>query len=144
MPESWKKLIWKENGERRKVILYNTTLHAFLENSEKMLIKMAEVISFFTKDKSKEVILWWRPHPLLEETIASMRPELLEIYQKLVREYRSGEYGIYDDTPDLHRAIAETDAYYGDWSSLVSLYEVTGKPIMIQNTSELGTEGDTQ
>ena len=37
------------------------------------------------------------------------------------------------DTADLHRAIALSDAYYGDWSSVVSLYEKTGKPILIQN-----------
>jgi len=38
-----------------------------------------------------------------------------------------------DDSKDLHRAIAWTDAYYGDGSSLVSMYSVTGKPIMLQN-----------
>jgi len=42
-------------------------------------------------------------------------------------------WGIFDDTPDLHRALAWTDAYYGDSSSLVALYEYTKKPIMIQS-----------
>lgn len=42
-------------------------------------------------------------------------------------------WGIYDDTPDIDRAIALSDAYYGDMSSVVELYKVTGKPIMIQN-----------
>ena len=55
-------------------------------------------------------------------------------YLKIVEEYRSENWGIYDDTPDLHRAIAVSDAYYGDISSLVDLYRLTGKPIMIQST----------
>ena len=33
----------------------------------------------------------------------------------------------------MNRAIAVSDAYYGDQSSLVALYRKTGKPIMIQN-----------
>ena len=34
---------------------------------------------------------------------------------------------------ELDRAIALSDAYYGDPSSVVHLYKQTGKPIMIQN-----------
>jgi hypothetical protein len=33
----------------------------------------------------------------------------------------------------LHRAIAECDAYYGDWSSLIALFGMTGKPILMQS-----------
>lgn len=40
---------------------------------------------------------------------------------------------IYDDSADLHRAIALSDAYYGDYSSLVALYKATNKPLMLQN-----------
>jgi len=28
--------------------------------------------------------------------------------------------------------MALSDMYYGDWSSVVTLYRVTGKPLMIQ------------
>ncbi|WMJ90207.1 hypothetical protein [Anaerocolumna sp. MB42-C2] len=39
---------------------------------------------------------------------------------------------IYDDSPDLHRVIAMSDAYYGDASSVMTLYQKTGKPIIYQ------------
>lgn len=39
---------------------------------------------------------------------------------------------ILDLSSDLHRAIAISDAYYGDPSSVVELYKKTGKPIMIR------------
>ena len=42
-------------------------------------------------------------------------------------------YGIFDDTADVHRAIALSDAYYGDKGSVAVLYKETGKPCMIQN-----------
>ncbi|HBA50321.1 MAG TPA: hypothetical protein DCZ91_21515 [Lachnospiraceae bacterium] len=37
-----------------------------------------------------------------------------------------------ENSPDMDRAIAVSDAYYGDHSSIVWLYRQTGKPIMIQ------------
>ena len=40
---------------------------------------------------------------------------------------------IYDDSADLDRAIVVSDAYYGDASSIVQLFQKTRKPIMIQN-----------
>jgi hypothetical protein len=48
-------------------------------------------------------------------------------------QYLAEGWGIYDDTADLDRAIAISDAYYGDGSSVVQLYQQTGKPVMIQN-----------
>lgn len=38
---------------------------------------------------------------------------------------------IYDDTPDMHCAIAVSDAYFGDGGSLLTLYKVTGKPVYL-------------
>ena len=47
--------------------------------------------------------------------------------------YRGRLGGFYDDTADLDRAIEISDAYYGDGSSVVQLYQQTGKPIMMQD-----------
>ena len=81
----------------------------------------------------QDVALWWRPHPLMEATFRSMRPEHYAEYEQIVAEYKQAGWGIYDDTPELHRAIAYSDCYYGDGSSVVDLYKVTGKPVMIEN-----------
>ena len=79
-------------------------------------------------------------HPLTEATLASMRPGLYQSYMELVRDYRQAAFGIYDDTANMERAMAVSDAYYGDWSSLVWLYQQTGKPIMIQNVEVLAKD----
>ena len=50
-----------------------------------------------------------------------------------MEQYRSEGWGIYDDTADLDRAIALSDAYYGDPSSLVHLCKEKGMPVMMQN-----------
>ncbi|MCR4761961.1 MAG: hypothetical protein K5696_00375 [Lachnospiraceae bacterium] len=132
LPEEWQRLTEKPDGSRKKIILYNTGITALLENNDRMLDKISRVLAFF-KENSDEVTLLWRPHPLTGATLNAMRPQLQERYRQLVDSYQAEAWGIYDDSPDLPRAIAVSDAYYGDHSSLVQLYQETGKPIMIQN-----------
>ena len=67
----------------------------------------------------------------------SMLPQLWEEYSQLVEEYRKADWGIYDDTPDLDRAIVLSDGYYGDSSSVVKLMQEAEKVCMIQNVDVL-------
>ena len=89
------------------------------------------------RERKDEVALLWRPHPLIKDTIESMLPDLWEAYQKIVQQYKQEGWGIYDDTADLDRAIAISDAYYGDGSSVVQLCQTAGLPVMIQNVDIL-------
>ena len=132
IPEEWLEIIRKTDGEWKNVILYNTSVSALLEHQGQMLEKMKSVFQVFFENR-EEVALLWRPHPLIEATISSMRPQLWVEYQKLVEKYRAEGWGIYDDSAELERAIALCDAYYGDGSSLVQLCQEAGKPVMIQD-----------
>mgnify|MGYP006906613412 CR=1 FL=1 len=132
LPEAWQKVICKPGGSRKKIILYNLSISPLLENREQTLKKLDHVFQFF-RERQEELVLLWRPHPLIEATISSMRPQLWAEYQILVEEYKSEGWGIYDDSPELNRAIALCDAYYGDGSSLVQLCQEAGKPVMIQD-----------
>lgn len=132
LPESWLKIIEKPDGSHKKIILYNTSVTALLKNNEKMLEKMKSVFRVF-RENQDEAALLWRPHPLTHATINGMRPRLWMAYEKLQKQYIEEEWGIYDDSAELDRAIAVSDAYYGDASSLVQLFQKTGKPVMVQN-----------
>lgn len=132
-----------DKNNRRKVIFYNTSISAFLQHGEKMLKKMRDVFWTF-KQERENITLLWRPHPLLAPTIRSMRPELYEEYEKIVEDYRTEDWGIYDDSADLNRAIAISDAYYGDPSSVVELFKKVGKPVMIQNPNAQNSLWDIQ
>jgi len=131
LPEEWERLIRKEDGTRKKVVLYNTTVAAMLKYSDKIMEKIRNSLQVFRE--SPEIVLLWRPHPLFLSTLYSMRPHLYEEYCRIVQEYREEAWGIYDDTADIDRAIVVSDAYYGDMSSVVELYKATGKPMMLQN-----------
>lgn len=134
IPEEWNKYIYKEDGSRKKIVLYNTSISALLRESEKMLVKMDRVFDEFSKYRDA-VTLLWRPHPLIKATIKSMRPQLQDAYNALIMKFKNGDIGIYDDSADVDRAIIVADAYYGDGSSLVTLCKSVKMPIMLQDTS---------
>ncbi len=130
VPEEWQKKIEAPEG-RRKVVFYNTTVDAFLKYKGDYLDKLERVLKEF--ENNTETVLLWRPHPLLDSTAEALAPQLCDRYREIVGTYKKKDWGIYDDTADVNRAIALSDAYYGDWSSVVALYRETGKPMMIQN-----------
>jgi len=134
VPDEWKKYISRSDGSRKKIILYNTSLNSMLRHSDTILTKLLKVFDTFKENKDN-VVLLWRPHPLMEATMYNMRPHLLESYKKIVQLYKSEDIGIYDDSTDLDRALVISDAYYGDPSSLVTLCKAINKPIMIQNVA---------
>lgn len=130
IPSEWMSIIG--NGEKRKkIVLYNTHLDSLLNHGEEFLKKLEFVFCFFKRQT--DAVLLWRPHPFSESTILSMKPEIYREYNIIKQKYVTENIGIFDDTSDLHRAITLADAYYGDWSSLVGLFGLTGKPIMIQD-----------
>lgn len=132
IPEEWLKIIKKPDGSFKKIIFYNTGISGLLHYNEKMLSKMQNVFRVF-KEYKDEVALLWRPHPLIQATISSIRPQLWENYQKIAAQYKTEGWGIYDDTADMDRAVVLCDAYYGDDSSVVHLCEKAEIPVMLQN-----------
>lgn len=140
VPKEWLGVIEKADGSWKKIIFYNTSITALLQNSQAMLVKMRDVFQVFRRNRD-EVALLWRPHPLIRATIEAMRPELWKEYEEIVRDYQEGGWGIYDDTADVDRAIALCDGYYGDPSSLVELCMKVKKPVMIQDVKVLSEEG---
>ena len=136
IPEDWLRMIQRPDGTWKKIIFYNTSINALLAQDDKMLEKMKSVFQTF-EEQQEEVTLLWRPHPLIRTTIETMRPELWKEYVQIVEKYRKEGWGIYDDTADMDRAVILSDAYYGDPSSIVQIYQDTGKPVIIQNVDVL-------
>lgn len=125
LPEKWQRLI-----AGKKVMLFSTSCTSILRGNEKFLESLRNMFNTFRK--RSDIVLWWRPHPLSEETFSSMRPRLLNDYKNMVKEYIADGSGIYDDTPDLHRAISWSDGCYTNESSLQFLYLATGKPFTVR------------
>ena len=133
LPEAWRKII----GDK-KVVLYNTSVAEPYIHTDSYLEKISDTLAYF---KSREdAVLWWRPHPLLAATLHSIHEELALEYERIVSAYQKEGWGIYDDTGDMYRAIAWSDALYGDNSSVAVLYGMTGKPVLVQNYNVSNTQ----
>lgn len=130
IPEAWMNMIAKPDGSRKKIIFYNISIGALLAHDEEWVDKVREVLGTFRR-KRDEIVLLWRPHPLVENTIKTMRPHMLQKYIEVRNRYIEEGWGIYDDTPDVDRAVVLSDAYYGDGGSVMNMYMQTGKPILI-------------
>ncbi len=133
LPEEWKKKL-----DGKKAVLYNTGVSGILNGNEQELKKIKDTIAFFAK--RDDVVLWWRPHPLAGATVQTMRNYLFDEYLAIIEDYKKSGIGIFDDTADLHRAVIWTDMYYGDDSSVIYLYGVQGKPIVMQNIYRLAAD----
>lgn len=116
---------WISKVDCREIILLQTSIIPLMNEPDK-LDKIEAIINEY-KDNDK-VCLWWRPHPLYEQTMIADRKSDLPHYYRMVEEFKRSRH-IYDDTNDLHRAIAVSDRLISDKSSVVDLYKTTGKPI---------------
>ena len=122
---------WKEKIKGKKVLFFNTNLSLILNNNENIFDYMQKVFDTFRDHP--EFIVIWREHPLTISTLEAMRPELMERYVEMRDLYINEGYGILDETPEPHLAMAVSDCYYGAGGSLSAIYPVTGKPLLIMD-----------
>jgi len=123
---------WKEKVINKKVILYNTSLNSMLADIGLVLKKMRYVFSKF--EKRDDIVLLWRPHPLMESTLRAMRNTYYDEYMRLKNDYIKAGYGIIDETADPAVSSVIADAYIGETnSSLVNYFGVQGKLIYFLN-----------
>lgn len=72
-----------------------------------------------------------------------MYSELIPIYIKLVERCKNLDNCIFDDTNDMHTAMAWSDAFMGKYGSMIELYRVTKKPtIMLEIGKKTNFESD--
>lgn len=121
---------WKEILNGKKSLMLNTSLGCFLHQGDVYLQKLFYLFSWVKNHQN--IVIIWRPHPLLEATIHSLRQELLPKYRTLMAYFESEQIGILDTTPDVSRTVAIADGYIGEeWSSVVCLFGAVGKPQFI-------------
>ena len=119
---------WNVNLKGKKCLLLNTTIEDFLESDNYIIDKLYSV--FKVALSRNDIVIVWRPHPLLYATIKALRPEYADKYKALVDYYINNNVGVYDKTADISRAVAVSDAYIGSYySSVIALYEVINKPV---------------
>lgn len=130
---------WQRLAKGRKLVMYNVGLSPMLQGRYRSLEKMRAVFNVFKE--REDVLVWWRPHPLIKATLHTAAPELLGAYEELEKEFVLERIGIYDTGADSNLAVASTDAFVGDYSSMIYLFGLTGKPIFYVDQRVLTDRG---
>lgn len=124
---------WNERLQGKKVFLLNSGIHTFLNNWN--WIGHIEKIIRLIIDRP-ECGLIWRPHPLLRNTIISMKPEALDKFDDLLSLVEQAGNAVLDFEEEYKHAFVYSDAMISDYSSLIPLYTYTGKPTYILKGKE--------
>ncbi|KRM86269.1 CDP-glycerol--poly(glycerophosphate) glycerophosphotransferase [Liquorilactobacillus vini] len=84
----------------------------------------------------------WRPHPLTRISIIHYIPQMLKQYDQMVAEIKahSPMYPniVFDDGPEYLSFFNASDAYISQPNSLMALYTVTEKPIVVNSHTLAG------
>lgn len=131
IPEEWVRIC-----KDKKVLFLNTHINDLIGNFDDFILYMKTILFSMKMDKDLAVI--WRPHPLSEQSIAAIKAHKLLEYQNIINEFNKMENGIFDTTSSMHEGIYLSDAYIGSESSLVLIYALTGKPILVLPKSNSG------
>lgn len=124
IPEKWITL-----AQGRKKMFMNTNVSLILNNNEKFIDNLTRVFQIL--NRRGDVFVIWREHPLTYETLKSMRPGMLEAYNKLKLTFVRSGLGVLDTNVEAHAAMCFSDCYFGAGGSLAPLYAVTGKPMLL-------------
>ncbi len=118
---------WLNKTYGKKVFLYNTSIAHFLSSENDLdLLEM----NFYEIIENPLNVLLWRPHPLLEATILSMRPNLYNKYVRIKEKLVNHNNFIIDENADSYPAIFISDALISDISSIMFQFGLTGKPVL--------------
>ena len=120
---------WIQRIKGKKVILICTSLQRFLDDPATEMNNVNKVIDKYSKQKDCCII--WREHPLMKATIMTMRPQYMQAYGKFQRNFEEQNLGIMDKTRDYRIAFSVADVLYCDPSSLVSIWQTTGKELHV-------------
>lgn len=130
---------WRQITDGKKVLLLNSGLSTFL-NQEDWLEQVGSIVEQVLSDK--DMVLIWRPHPLLFQTIRSLKAECLKEYEKICQKVETAENGILDLSEDYMDAVAASDGMISDYSSLVLQYTFSGKPVLLLSGSSKNRENE--
>jgi hypothetical protein len=128
LPEEWKLKMYG-----KKVILLNSSIGKLLSDSNYLLDLEKNIKTIMN---NKEVVLLWRPHPLFEATLKSMRLDYLDAFIELKNYVKRSKNGILDESVDPSYAITASDSMVSDNSSLIRTYIMSGKPILVMESSK--------
>ena len=124
---------WEKCRKFKKTVLMTATLDMLLAQSNdtepyrwisRMQSFLDVILSF------PDLALIFRPHPLMKQTIRSMRPYLIDEYEKLESRIAGCSCCIIDHEQDSRYAVYCADALISDGGSMTMQFMAAEKPVL--------------
>ena len=139
IPAEWKHYFEKEDGTQKVVILSANNPQYYVDHKEQALMKLENTLQFF-KNNQKDVVLWWRPHPVMRKLLDMCDEKLGSKYQEILDQYKEDGWGICDETDNTERAVKNCGGYYGEMNAVIQELQIECKPIMLTEEAPEGNE----
>ena len=123
IPEEWEDIIGNSS-----VTLICNSLGPFLTEPFRHLTMYHQHICEEIRE-GRAVI--FRPHPLLRTTMKSMMPGMEQDYDAFIAWAREQDGVIIDESEYLERALGIADRMISDMSSVIPMWQETGKPLEV-------------
>ena len=133
IPVEWKEKIYKENGDIKKIIFFETGISIFAKHGMKAVDKIKRCFDVFIKHQSDVTVLW-RLQPEVWKAFEE-KEDLINELARLENWYKENQIGIYDDMPESKFAMMLCDAYYGDSPSMSRSCSINNKSVLIMNAN---------
>ena len=120
VPQEWQQAL---NG--LPVTLVLNSLESYLLDP---LPRIETYKQYIMREVNKGNAVIFRLHPLLKTTIKSMWPESEPAFDRFIKEISRLPHVVVDDTEELERTLGISDYLISDKSSVVPMWQATGKP----------------
>lgn len=132
----WK---WEDGSElqNKKIFLLNIHLCYFTKNDEELYRAHLKVINKVIDlvENDEELALIVRPHPLIKTWIAKTFPQRVDDFVELEKRIETSSKCVLDNTGSYLEAFELSVAMISTFSSLITEYMATYKPILILQNS---------
>lgn len=123
IPEEWADII----GDRSVTLICNS-LGPFLEDPfRRMTLYHHHILDEIGAGRA----VIFRPHPLLRTTVKSMLSSMLQDYDAFISWAHKQEGVVVDESEYLERAFGIADRMISDMSSVIPMWQMTGKPVEV-------------
>lgn len=117
--------------ENRKVIFINISFNSYVVHTEAVFTKLNCLFNSYCD--SIDYLLWWRPHPTLENNLQNYDRNLFQRYLALKAKFINSSWGVYDIDIPFETALDLSDIYFGDCGTVAQKFMDNGKKVIYPN-----------
>lgn len=135
IPDEWWPRLLDANGEGKKVILYYSDMSCIAQYKDRYIDKVNSVFKLFNDNSNRITVIWVidKDFDILMGNGFKGYDETAEHFSEIIERYSKLDNIIVYDENSRDKAIAISDAFYGDRGVLMNRFRRTGRPVMIQN-----------